>query len=176
MRTLVLGFAAFLVVSAAGADEPPLPKSLYRPVVALARAQADGKKVVVVVKTVQSKFETYTAEQVVYETVEKVVGGKSVTEKVPVKRTVAFQRELPAGYREVKLTGTDVTARDATGKAIGDRKLIELLATESPVLLSTSRDPIDPFHLLTTKAGTVVLHVDAAKLAPPPVEAVPVPR
>ncbi len=175
MRALVLGTAAFLLVTSAGADEPPLPKNLNRPVVALARAQADGKSVVVVVKTVQSKFETYTAKQVVYETRERVVGNKTLTEKVPVERIVAYQREVPAGYREVRLTGADVTARGTGGKAITDRKLVELLATEAPVLLSTSRDPVDPFHLLTTKAGTIVLHVDPAKLAPP-ADAAPPPR
>lgn len=168
MRALMFGAAAFLTVAAAGADEPPPPKSLRHPDTALARAQVDGKKVAVVVKVVQTAPETRVMKQVVYEAVEKEVNGKKVVEMVPVERTVAFQVQVPKGFREVKLFAADVKARDAAGAAIPAGKLKELLATETPVLLSTSPDPVDPFHLLTTKPGTVILHVDPAKLAAPP--------
>lgn len=167
MRALVFGIAGFLVVGAAGGQEPQLPKSLRRPDTAFARAQADGKKIAVVVKLVHTEAEVRVAERVVIEKVEKVVNGTKVIETVPVKQTYAYQVEVPKGFREVKLLGADVKARDAAGNTVPVGKLPALLAAETPVLVATTPDPVDPFHLLTTKPGTLVLHVDPAKLAPP---------
>ena len=148
---------------------------LHRPDTALARAQLDGKKIVVILKVVRTEPEVRVAEQVVVEKVEKEVNGKKVVESVPVKRAYTFQVEVPKGFREVKLFGADVKARDAAGNPVPVGKLPALLAAETPVLLATTPDPVDPFHLLTTKPGTVVLHVDPAKLAPPK-DAAPPPR
>jgi hypothetical protein len=156
-----------MLTAVAIAGEPAAPKSLYRPMTAYATAKAEGKKTAITLKIVETATEIRMNKKVAYKDEEKVVNGKKVIERVPFEVAYTYQVEVPKGFREVKLTGIDVKARDTAGKAVTMKKLTEILATETPILLSTSADPVDPFHLLTTKAGTVILHVDPAKLDPP---------
>lgn len=168
VRPALAAALGFLLVASAGADAQPAPKSLQRPQTALARAKAEGAAIAVFVKVVNVESVPKVVTQQVFETVEKVVNGAKVTEKVPMTRTVQFMDHVPKGYREVKLTGADVKARTAAGAAVPAEKLPELLAADTPVLLNTDREPVDPFHLLTTKPGTIILQVEWDKIAPPP--------
>jgi hypothetical protein len=115
-----------------------------------------------------------------YETVTKTVGGRTVVEMVPVQREVTVTVMKPKGWREVKLDAAaeGVSAHDTAGKPVAADKLPGLLAKETPVLVSGA-GPVDPFHLLTAKEGTLVLVVPPQVVYPPmfplPDSAAPVP-
>jgi hypothetical protein len=112
----------------------------------------------------------------VYQTVSQVVDGKLVTKQVPVKQKMMVLVMKRARWREVKVTLGDpgIEVQDLAGKEVSAKKLPDLLAKETPVLLSTT-GAVDPFHLQLAKEGTLVVIVPAEKVMPVGVGIVPPP-
>jgi hypothetical protein len=75
------------------------------------------------------------------------------------------------GRHWMEFEGAKVEAYGTDGKRVGQAKLAELLAEETPVLLSTDGQKVGPFHLRVVKRGTLVLVVSP----PPPVAQQPPP-
>jgi hypothetical protein len=70
----------------------------------------------------------------------------------------------------------EVEAYEAYEGPVGRKKLAELLARETPVLVSSDGQKVDPFHMQVVKRGTLVLVVSQPGAAPPVVgEPDPVP-
>jgi hypothetical protein len=64
------------------------------------------------------------------------------------------------GWRQVKVNPMDKTVaiKDAAGKKVSIDRLAKLLEKEIPVIVSNN-GPVDPFHLLTVKDGTLAFEV-----------------
>lgn len=168
MRVMLIGLACTWLAAGAAADEPRVPTGGPPPVIAYAAAKAEKKKAVITLKVLEFRHEARQVKRTALKKVVKDVGGKTVEELVPVEELVTVVVQVPTGYRNAVLSTDDVKARDTAGKSIPPRKLADLLAAERPVLLSTSPEPVDPYHLLTTREDTVILHVDPAKLSSAP--------
>jgi hypothetical protein len=177
MRLTALGAAGLLLAlttNTSGADEPKLPASTDTPITAYAKAEAFAKgSAIITLKVVDSEAATETRDVVVYESVTQEKDGKRIVVMVPVVKKVTVTVLKPKRWREVKVNTGDagVSAHDTAGKPIPANKLPELLKKEVPVLVAPGR-PIDPFHLLTAKEGTVVIVVPPnvlnPALTPPP--------
>jgi hypothetical protein len=63
----------------------------------------------------------------------------------------------------------EVQAYQAFEGPVGRKKLAELLARETPVLVSADGKKVDPFHMQVIKRGTLVLVVSQPVAAPPAV-------
>lgn len=174
-----LFLTAALLVPAAPAADPKLPATMDLPFTAVAKATADPKGGATVTLRMLSVVPAEAKKKVtVYEPVTKVVNGKQVVEAVPVDREVTVTVMKPTGWRELRF-GTaykGVMIHDAAGKPVPADRVAALLAKEVPVLVSATGESVDPFHLLTAKADTLVLVVPLHLLFPPPPEPVPVPK
>jgi hypothetical protein len=166
MRTLIPAVALLVLGGRVGADEPTPPKVASAPATALARAERDGPRIVITLRVLDTATETRKQSVVVMMPVKKVQDGKEVTELVPFAQDSIVGVTVVKGFREVKLLGRDVKVQDTAGKKVLTGKLPDLLAKETPVLLSTA-EQVDAFYLLTAREGTLILTVDAQKLSPP---------
>lgn len=175
MRFFLLTSAVVIALAATSrADEPKLPKSAAAPSVVLASAsEADGK-ITVKLRVIDSAPATEERTVTVYRTVSQFVDGKLVTKQVPVEEKMVVLVMKPSRWREVKVTLGDpgVEVQDLAGKEVSAKKLPDLLAKETPVLLSTT-GAVDPFHLQLVKEGTLVVLVPAEKVMPVGVGIVP---
>jgi hypothetical protein len=177
MRAQLVFVTAALLVPTARADDPKLPASMDLPFTALAKASTDPKGgATITLRVVATAPAIATKKVIEYRAVIKEVNGKQVTEQVPVEREVPITVMKPTGWREVKIgTGEKgVSFHDTAGKPVAADKVVTLLAKEVPVLVAA--EPIDPFHLLTTKEGTLVLVVPPHLLFPPAPEPILVPK
>jgi hypothetical protein len=169
MRKSIFVLTACLVLSGGvRAQEPRLPANMKTPITAYARfAQGPGGGSVFLrmVNTIAVP-EKKTVTEYVAKT--RDVGGRTEIVTVPVTKEVMQYVQKPMGWREVeiKTITQGFSAHDTAGKAVAKTKLATLLAEETPVLVSTE-GPIDPFHLLTAKEGTLVLVTPAMLLAQP---------
>lgn len=178
MRACLL-LTAVLLVPAAGAQEPKLPTNMDIPFTAMAKAAADPKGGATVTMRMLTVAPVEVTKKITqYEAVTKVVGGKQVVEAVPVEREVKVPVMKATGWRAFSFATAEkgVMVHDTAGKPLAADRVAALLAKEVPVLVSMTGEPVDPFHLLTVKEGTLVLVVPPHLLfPPPPPEPAPVP-
>jgi hypothetical protein len=173
MRLLSLAAAALFAASAP-AGEPKLPANPAPPQTAYARAAADGKKVVITLKLAELAAENQTRVEVQYVTETRVQGGKTVVEKVPVRREVQVTVLKARRWRKVLVDAgyKAVSVRTAAGKRVAAGDLLRLLKKDTPVLVSQN-GPVDPFYLQVVRPGTLVIVVPPQMLYQWPAREVP---
>jgi hypothetical protein len=179
VRARLLLLTAVLLAPAARAQDPKIPGNMDLPFTAMAKAAADpkgGATITMRMLTVAPADVTKKVTQ--YEAVTRVVNGKQVVEAVPVERQVTISVMKATGWRELRFGTADrgVMVHDTAGKPLPGDRVAAALAKEVPVLVSMTGEPVDPFHLLTAKEGTLVLVVPPHLLFPPPPEPAPVPK
>lgn len=178
VRVRLMLLAAALLAPAARGQDPKLPANMDLPFTAVARVAANPKGGPTVTLRMLTVAPANVAKKVTEcQPVTKVVNGKQVIEAVPVEREVTITVMKATGWRVLSfgLADKGVSAHDAAGRPVAADRVATLLAKDVPVLVSMTGEPVDPFHLLTVKEGTLVLVVPPHLLFPPPPEPQPVP-
>lgn len=145
--------------------QEPEPKTLIRPFTAYASAKKAQKKLQITIRvpTVIDRFKPVTHTVPVYSVVEK--DGQKFTVMRNEKREGVSREDAPGPYKTLEFSGASVKAHGVDGAAIPPARLVEILATEKPVLLNFE-DSIDPYHLQTMKPDTVILNLAKSKIFP----------
>lgn len=153
-------FAACSIAASAGvafAEEKPFAPASPPPTMAFVHAVDADKAEIMVVYPVSKPV-----AQTRYESRERVIDGRKVTELVPITVTTMVT-EL-----QMRLwSARSANAIDAKGKALTMKELAKRLKKNDPIVIAAS-DTVDPAYLKLLKEDAVVL------LGPPMTGAVPV--
>lgn len=154
MRGLAIITVAWFA-TAAGAQEPALPKTcLCGPLeTALAQAVQKGDSLEIKLKLVNT--EQKTVEKRIQVEKIRVVDGKPIKYSETQRVTVCVTKAV--GWREITLNHEKAPffVHDVHGKPVAWDRVAVALAKETPVLVSTVT--VDPFYLQTMKPETLVI-------------------
>lgn len=172
---IAAGSLLLVFVHVSSAAEPEF-KSVAPPTLMMASSTGgpDGvwlhvRKTVFVPTPVEVRVETPV-------TLQEIVNGRIVERKSKVTEThiTTMMKPTPHDVVVVPLTCSDVTIVDLAGKPIDPKRVPQMLKKETAVLVSFS-GPVDPFHLQTTKPGTLVVLMPPHYLDARPTESLPPP-